>query len=127
MAYMKPRYAQTCPFHFPFSYVMEPQERLRLERHISESYQDQILSAVKLFYTEVIDQAEKVERLLRPKRPEKIPQVLTDSEVSRLLRAVDNLKHRAILMLIYAAGLRLGEVLKIRMQDIQPEKSRWAK
>jgi integrase len=30
-------------------------------------------------------------------------------------------------MLIYAAGLRLGEVLKIRMQDIQPEKSRWAK
>ncbi|MFZ4428489.1 MAG: tyrosine-type recombinase/integrase [Saprospiraceae bacterium] len=94
------------------------------ERHISESYQDQILSAVKLFYTEVIDQAEKVERLLRPKRPEKIPQVLTDSEVSRLLRAVDNLKHRAILMMIYSAGLRLGEVLKIRMQDIQPEKSR---
>ncbi len=94
------------------------------ERHISESYQDQILSAIKLFYTEVVDQAQKVERLLRPKRPDKIPQVLTDKEVSRLLKAVDNLKHRAILMLIYSAGLRLGEVLKIRMTDIQPDKSR---
>lgn len=94
------------------------------ERHISESYQDQILSAIKLFYTEVIDQAGKVERLLRPKRPDKIPQVLTDSEVSRLFKAVDNMKHRAILMLVYSAGLRLGEVLKISMKDIQPEKSR---
>lgn len=94
------------------------------EKNISESYQNQILSAIRMFYAEVIPQEHKVQGLLRPKRPEKLPHVLTEDEVSRLLKAVDNLKHRCILMMIYSAGLRLGEVLHLKMTDVQPEHNR---
>ncbi|MFN0033449.1 MAG: site-specific tyrosine recombinase/integron integrase [Saprospiraceae bacterium] len=94
------------------------------EKHITESYQNQICCAIKMFYCEVVGQADKVAGLVQAKKPQKIPQVLTEGEVTRLLRAIDNLKHRCILMLIYSAGLRLGEVVKLRLTDIQPERHR---
>jgi site-specific recombinase XerD len=94
------------------------------DKHITESYQNQIASAIKIFYSEVLDQSSKVEGLVQAKKPQKIPQVLTEAEVTRLLRSVDNLKHRCILMIIYSAGLRLGELTKLRLTDIQIDKHR---
>ncbi|MBL7775181.1 MAG: phage integrase N-terminal SAM-like domain-containing protein, partial [Saprospiraceae bacterium] len=93
-------------------------------KNISESHQNQILSAIKMFYAEVVGQEEKVLNLIRPKRAQKLPQVLTEPEVTRLLQATQNLKHRCLLMLIYSAGLRLGEVLNLRLADLQPENHR---
>jgi len=94
------------------------------ERNISVSNQGQVMSAVKMFYGSVIDQEDKIKGLFQPKRPQKLPKVLTEEEVSALLRAVDNLKHRCLLMLIYSGGLRLGEVIALRLPDLQPEKER---
>jgi len=94
------------------------------ERNISESHQNQILSAIKMFYGTVIAQEEKVLNLFRPKKSQKLPKVLTEQEVTFLLRAVDNLKHRCILMLVYSAGLRLGEVINLRLLELQPEQNR---
>ncbi|MFZ2897304.1 MAG: tyrosine-type recombinase/integrase [Saprospiraceae bacterium] len=94
------------------------------EKRLSESHQNQILSAVKMFYGEVLGQESKVQSLLRPKKAQKLPQVLTEEEVSRLLRSSDNLKHRCILMLIYSAGLRLGEAVNLRIADLQPQSRR---
>ncbi|MDX1941864.1 MAG: tyrosine-type recombinase/integrase [Saprospiraceae bacterium] len=102
------------------AYVLE----LIRERNISESHQNQILSAIKMFYSAVIPQEDKVQDLFRPKKSEKLPQVLTEQEVIYLLRAVDNLKHRCILMLVYSAGLRLGEVINLRRSELQPEQNR---
>jgi site-specific recombinase XerD len=93
-------------------------------RHITESYQNQISCAIKIFYSEVLSQTEKVEGLVQAKKPQKLPQVLTEDEVTRLLRSVDNLKHRCILMFIYSAGLRLGELTKLRLTDIQVNEHR---
>ncbi len=89
------------------------------QRNITESYQNQICCAIKMFYAEVAKQPEKVEGLVQAKKPQKIPQVLTEGEVSRLLKAVDNLKHRCILSIIYSAGLRLGELTHLKLTDIQ--------
>jgi integrase/recombinase XerD len=97
---------------------------LIIERNISASHQSQILSAIKMFYNAVAQQAAKVEGLFQPKKPQKLPQVLLTEEVSDLLNAVDNLKHRCILMLIYSAGLRLGEVVNLRLNELQPESNR---
>ncbi|MFN0213943.1 MAG: tyrosine-type recombinase/integrase [Saprospiraceae bacterium] len=102
------------------SYIL----KLIQEKHITESYQNQIACSIKIFYCEVVDQSEKVEGLVQAKKPQKIPQVLTESEVTRLLKSVDNLKHRCILMLIYSAGLRLGELTKLRLTDIQADEHR---
>jgi len=94
------------------------------ERDISVSHQSQIMSAIKMFYTSVVDQADKVKGMFQPKPPQKLPQVFTEEEIAALLRAVDNLKHRCILMLIYSAGLRLGEAINLRLTDLQPEMNR---
>lgn len=93
-------------------------------KNISESHQNQILSAIKMFYAEVVHQEEKVRNLIRPKRPMKLPHVLTEHEVERLLKATGNPKHKCILMLIYSGGLRLGELIRLRLADLEPDKGR---
>jgi site-specific recombinase XerD len=97
---------------------------LIVTKNISESQQNIILSAAKMFYREVVGQEEKVKDLIWPKKAKKLPQVLTEEEVSRLLRSIDNLKHRCIIMLIYSGGLRLGEVIQLKIRDIQPSMNR---
>lgn len=94
------------------------------ERQISASHQSQIMSAIKMFYAAVINQEEKVKNLFQPKPEKKLPNVFLEEEVAALLRSVDNPKHRCILMVIYSAGLRLGEVIGLRLTDLQPEKNR---
>jgi site-specific recombinase XerD len=91
------------------------------EKQISESHQNGIISAIKMFYIEVARQPEKVENLYRPKKANKLPNVLSEQEVTRLLKAPDNLKHRCMLMVIYASGLRLGEVINLQLTDIQSD------
>ena len=93
-------------------------------KNITESHQNQILSAIKMFYSATIEQEEKVRYLIRPKKSMKIPHVLTEAEVARLLKATDNLKHQCILMLIYSGGLRLSELIQLRLADLQPDNQR---
>lgn len=90
----------------------------KVGQKISESYQNQIINGIKFYYEKVLMQERKTYYLPRPKKPEKLPNVLTEEEVVRLLQAVDNLKHKCMMMLIYSGGLRLGEVVNIRVADI---------
>lgn len=94
------------------------------ERKISVSHQSQIMSAIKMFYGSVVEQEEKIRGLFQPKPPQKLPQVFTEEEVAALLRSVSNLKHRCMLMLVYSAGLRLGEAINLRLSDLQPSQNR---
>jgi len=55
---------------------------------------------------------------MRPKKKQSLPNVLTMEEVGQIIEAVPNLKHRTILIAIYSGGLRLGEVLRLRVEDI---------
>ncbi len=94
------------------------------EKQISESHQSNIISAIKMFYQAAANQPEKVENLFRPKKVNKLPNVLSEHEIIRLLKASDNLKHKCMLMLIYASGLRLGEVVNLQVADIQSDTKR---
>jgi len=112
------------PSHITRQQINEYLTLLVRDRHVSVSYQSQMMSAIKMFYGSVIDQGSKVEGLFQPKKPQRLPKVLTEEEVSALLKAVDNLKHRCLLMLLYSGGLRLGEVINLRLPDLQPERNR---
>ena len=57
-----------------------------------------------------------------PKKDKKLPAVLSQEEVSRILSLIKNIKHKAILMLIYSAGLRVSEVVKLKLEDIDAER-----
>ncbi len=81
------------------------------------STQNQLLNALK-FWLERIEGHEQTFVELRPKQPQKLPQVLSVDEIRRLFTATDNLKHRCILKLIYGGGLRLSELCSIRLTDV---------
>lgn len=88
-------------------------------KKISESTQNQLINALKAFYERVCNQTDKVKSFIRPKKkPKKLPNILSKQEVENLLKCIQNIKHKAMLSLIYAAGLRKGELINLRKKDI---------
>jgi site-specific recombinase XerD len=76
------------------------------------------IAALKFLYVVTLRQPEKVVHLRGPKIPRKVPEVLSGSEVEALFQEVSSIKYRAVLMTTYGAGLRIGEVCRLRTQDI---------
>lgn len=92
-----------------------------LESGRSHAHVNQAISAVKFYLKHVCGIAE-LEPYVRPKKEKKLPNVLTRDEVMRLLRQTGNLKHRAIHYLTYSSGLRVGEVVRLRLKDLDRER-----
>ena len=91
---------------------------LVMERKVSTSYQNQSINAIKFYYEHVLGGQRKVYCVERPRVEKTLPEVLSEQEIGNLLNGVENLKHKAILMTTYAAGLRLSEILNLRIKDI---------
>lgn len=89
-----------------------------LKRGLSPSYQSQFVNALKLHYR--VNNHGKIEvgTLTRPKKPFQLPKVLSTDEVTRILNATKNVKHKCMLSLIYSAGLRRAELLNLKITDI---------
>jgi integrase/recombinase XerD len=88
------------------------------ERKVSQSVLVQTYSALKFFFEKTLQKQWNAFRIPRCKQRRKLPGVLTREEVESILSATKNLKHRTILMTIYAAGLRIGEVTRLKVSDI---------
>ena len=93
-----------------------------LKNNFSSSYQNQLVNAVKLYYSAIQHKRIVVEMVHRPRREKTLPNVLSKEEVKKLLNASTNLKHRAMLSLIYACGLRRSELLNLTFKDIQADR-----
>lgn len=89
-----------------------------IEKQLSEGTVNTIHSALKFFYTKTLGRDWRVEKLARMKERKKLPVVLSQSEVKSILDATENLKHKAILMTIYASGLRVSEAANLKPIDI---------
>ena len=94
----------------------------RVAAGISEAYQNTLINAIKFYYEQVEGQPRQYYEVPRPKRPQTNPKVLAKAEVRDLLQGTENLKHRAMLMLAYGLGLRLGEVLALTPADIDSKR-----
>ena len=88
------------------------------ERKISTSYQNQAINAIKFYYERVLGGRRKVYLIERPREEKFLPEVLSQEEVTALLNAIDNLKHKAVLMTIYSGGLRISELINLKIKDI---------
>jgi len=91
---------------------------LVIERKVSTSYQNQAINAVKFYYERVLGGQRKVYLVERPREEKRLPIVLSENEIVNLLKATENIKHKAILMLAYSAGLRLSELINVKITDI---------
>ena len=89
-----------------------------IQKRLSWSYQNQFINSLRLFYREIEGKAVEVESVKRPRREHPLPNVLSQEEVSQILRVTRNLKHKCMLSMIYACGLRRGELLALKPADI---------
>jgi site-specific recombinase XerD len=79
-------------------------------------------SALRWFYSRVMKRAWNDQVFRRPRRKKRLPEVLSPEEVKAIINSTNNLKHYALLMLLYSSGLRPGEVTKVRSADIDAER-----
>tara|TARA_B110000008_G_scaffold262756_1_gene285469 strand:- start:10473 stop:11642 length:1170 start_codon:yes stop_codon:yes gene_type:complete len=93
-------------------------ETVFMERNYSVSSQRQFISALKIFT--VFFPQTKIHNLSleRPKKSRRLPNVLSQEEVLRIIQLTKNLKHRAIIVLLYSSGLRIGEVTNLLLRNI---------
>lgn len=93
-----------------------------LNNNLSASYQNQIVNAIKLFFTTVRETKMEIDKIHRPKRAKLLPNVLSKEEIKIILEAPTNLKHKTMLSLIYACGLRRSELLHLKPADIDSKR-----
>ena len=94
-----------------------------MKRKLSSSYQNQLVNGLKLFFREVQNRTLELDLIQRPRQEHLLPNVLSKEEVKAILDAPINLKHRMMLTLIYACGLRRGEILNLTPKDIHSDRN----
>ena len=93
-------------------------EEVVVTKEYSISTHRQLISALKQFFLFYPETNISELPLMRPKKSKKLPAVLSQEEVIDLIRSTKNLKHRAILGLLYSAGLRIGELTSLQLRNI---------
>ncbi len=93
-----------------------------IKNGLSSSHQNQVVNAIKLFFRTVQNTKMNPELVHRPKREKVLPNVLSKEEVKLILEAHGNIKHRAMLSLIYSCGLRRNELLNLKLNDIDSKR-----
>ncbi len=85
---------------------------------LSENTLHSRINAVKFYFGQVLKREKFFFDIPRPKKPLLLPNVLAISEVEKLFAQLENLKHKTMLFLAYSAGLRVSEVINLRIHDI---------
>jgi integrase/recombinase XerD len=94
-----------------------------LKNNLSASFQNQTVNAIKLFFQTIRDTKMMVDKIHRPKRAKVLPNVLSKEEIKLILNAHSNIKHKAMLSMIYSCGLRRSELLHLRFSDIDANRN----
>lgn len=101
--------------------VMDYQLYLVRDRGVSRSYQNQSINSIKFYLEQVLGYDRQIFSLERPKKQQKLPLILSQEEVGRLISQMENLKHKAILSTVYSAGLRRSELINLQVRDIRSD------
>jgi site-specific recombinase XerD len=92
------------------------------ERRASPSTYRQVRAALGFLYSVTLGRPVEIEHIPVRRRPRPLPVVLSGKEVASLLRAVQGAKYRAVLMAMYAGGMRISEACQLRLQDIDSKR-----
>ena len=84
----------------------------------SNKTQNQIVNTIKFYYEQVLGMDKKMYWIPRPRKETKLPVVASEEEVIRTIVASKNLKHQCIMGLLYSSGLRRGELINLKLTDI---------
>ncbi len=91
---------------------------LRNKKNLSASEQNQIINAIKFFYEKVLNRSRENYEIPRAKKLFQLPGIFSADEIRRIFEVTHNLKHKVILCLAYAGGLRVSEIVNLKISDI---------
>lgn len=116
------RYYMRSPDQLTVEDINRYQHHLVEERGLSYSSFNIAVSAMRFFYKHTLPVTWSLERIPYRRKPKRLPVILSREGVLRLFAALANQKHRLILMTIYAGGLRLGDAVHLRVDDLDRER-----
>jgi len=101
--------------------IQNPLYYLAENRNSSTSTLNIAINALKFYYGNILKR-EFVYKIRRPKKDKKLPIVLSREEVSQIISSIINIKHKTIIILIYSSGLRVSEVVNLKIEDIDAQR-----
>jgi integrase/recombinase XerD len=112
------RYFGKAPDQLGAEHIRQYQLFLIKEKRVSQSTSIQVVCALRFLYTHTLNRKIGIERIPFPRRERKLPLILSREEVKALLEAPRQLRHRALLAILYGSGLRVAEVTQLKVSDI---------
>lgn len=117
------RYHHRSPDTLEGTHIQDYLLYLTRERHLAWSSVSVAASAIRFFYTQTLKRPEIAMAIPPRRKPRRLPHILSVEEVGQLLSTLRHPTHRAVLMTTYAAGLRVSEVVRLQLTDLDRE--RW--
>jgi len=116
--------------HFPGKPLREIDELdiRAYSRHLvqegkSASLQNQAINAIKFYFEQVLNMPQRFYEIERPRKEQSLPDVLSTEEVASMITRTENVKHKAILVTLYSCGLRLSELLDLKLTDLKRDRN----
>ncbi len=110
----------------PLNEIDELQIRKYLQKLVlqnkSSSYINQMINSIKFYYEIVQGMPNRFYSIERPRKQHKLPKVISLEEVDSIIKSTNNIKHKCIVSLLYSAGLRRGELLNLKLEDIDSKR-----
>ena len=92
------------------------------ERRLSYNSINTITAGIRFFYSEILDRKEMSLAIPRRKRPKNLPEIFSRDELVLLFSSIENKKHRTLLVTTYSCGLRVSEVIRLKIADIDSKR-----
>jgi integrase/recombinase XerD len=93
-----------------------------MEHGLKENSVHSRMNALKFYYEQVLHKDKMFFDIPRPKKPLQLPKVLNEDELAGMFKALPNLKHKAILFTVYSAGLRVSEVVNLKIKHVDSKR-----
>jgi integrase/recombinase XerD len=112
------RYFHRSPDELGPPHLRQYQAHLFTDRKLEPGTVQQHVAALRFFYVKTLKRRYLLEEIPHPKRPRKLPVILSPEEVAQLIEAARNLFHRTMLMTLYSTGVRRAELCRLHVTDI---------
>jgi integrase/recombinase XerD len=93
-----------------------------VEKGYSSSAQNIAISSIKMFYSKIVNKNLNIDSIERPRRSRPLPKVIAREDIEKMLAGINNIKHKAALLLIYSLGLRRSELINLQLKDIDSKR-----
>ncbi len=112
--YLKQISAESCTTEDVRNYILYCINELQL----SEATVHSRMNAIKFYYEQVLNRERFLVEIPRPKKPLKLPKVIAPADIKKMFEVTTNLKHNTMLKLCYGLGLRVSEIVNLKITDI---------